>query len=209
MQYRTLKVYFIIFLQAKNHHHHHELSSWFLYPFCSSVTPEDWQSFSNENILKAERDRKNAADLRAMVDSLLETTANDMQQQVDETNLAFSKRIRETDVTKGKLETHLAKVSADDSVNGPIHKRANHVPKAMILDHDSDPFLIWRPDFTHCESKALSIRLLKCKKGHLGSRSALKAWFWGLVNAKLFRNVIHACAFWKCALKPCMGQSVQ
>ncbi|XP_041456627.1 tektin-1-like [Lytechinus variegatus] len=76
----------------------------------NSVTPEDWQSFSNENILKAERDRKNSADLRAVVDSLLNTTANDMQQQVDDTNLAFSKRIRETDVTKGKLETHLAKV---------------------------------------------------------------------------------------------------
>ena len=83
----------------------------FFFYLCSSVTPEDWQSFSNENILKAERDRKNSADLRAVVDSLLDTTANDMQQQVDETNLAFSKRIRETDTTKGKLETHLAKVS--------------------------------------------------------------------------------------------------
>jgi len=79
----------------------------------NSVTPEDWQSFSNENILKAERDRKNSADLRAVVDSLLNTTANDMQQQVDETNLAFSKRIRETDVTKGKLETHLAKIEGE------------------------------------------------------------------------------------------------
>ena len=29
------------------------------------------------------------------------------------------------------------------------------------------------------------------------------------VNAKLFQNVIHACAFWKCALKPCMGKSAQ
>ena len=31
----------------------------------------------------------------------------------------------------------------------------------------------------------------------------------GHVNAKLFRNVIRACAFWKCALKPCMGQSAR
>ena len=29
----------------------------------------------------------------------------------------------------------------------------------------------------------------------------------GHVNAKLFRNVIRACAFWKCVLQPCMGQS--
>ena len=31
----------------------------------------------------------------------------------------------------------------------------------------------------------------------------------GHVNAKLFRNVIRACAFWKCALKPCMVQSAR
>ena len=30
----------------------------------------------------------------------------------------------------------------------------------------------------------------------------------GDVNAKLFRNVIRACTFWKCALKAYMGQSV-
>ena len=30
----------------------------------------------------------------------------------------------------------------------------------------------------------------------------------GHVNAKLFRNVIRACAFWKCALKPCISARV-
>ena len=29
----------------------------------------------------------------------------------------------------------------------------------------------------------------------------------GHVNAKLFRNVIRACAFWKCALKPCWSHA--
>lgn len=78
---------------------------------CSSVTPVDWETFSNENILKAERDRKNAVDLRAVIDSILNTTANDMQKQVDDTDLAFDKRIRETKDTKSKLENHLGKVS--------------------------------------------------------------------------------------------------
>ena len=35
-----------------------------------------------------------------------------MQKQVDDTNLAFNKRIRETQDTKQKLEDHLARVSA-------------------------------------------------------------------------------------------------
>lgn len=76
----------------------------------NSVTPVDWETFSNENILKAERDRKNAVDLRAVIDSILDTTANDMQKQVDDTNVAFDKRIRETQDAKSKLESHLGKV---------------------------------------------------------------------------------------------------
>ena len=44
-------------------------------------------------------------------------------------------------------------------------------------------------------AKLFQIRLLKRrKKRRFGLWSALKAWFWGLVNAKLFRNVIRACA---------------
>ena len=39
----------------------------------------------------------------------------------------------------------------------------NHVPKAFS-ERDSDPFLIWKPDFPLCERKALQIMLLKRKK---------------------------------------------
>ena len=72
----------------------------------------------------------------------------------------------------------------------PVHKGANYVPKA-ISDHDSDPFLIWKPDFTLCECKALSNQAFETwKRVHFGSWSAKKAWFRGHVNTKLFRNVI-------------------
>ena len=87
----------------------HPFSSFF-FSTKSSSTPEDWQGYTNENIDKAEKDRKCSVDLRAVIDSLLNTTANDMQQQTDDTNLAFDKRIRETQDTKGKLEDHLARV---------------------------------------------------------------------------------------------------
>ena len=42
-----------------------------------------------------------------------------------------------------------------NSDNGPVHKGANRVPKA-ISDRDSDPFLIRKPDFTLCERKTFS-----------------------------------------------------
>ena len=45
----------------------------------------------------------------------------------------------------------------------PVHKGANHVPKA-VLDRDSDPFLIWKPDFTLCERKALSNQAFEMQK---------------------------------------------
>ena len=71
--------------------------------------------------------------------------------------------------------------------NGPVHKGANHVPKAF-LDHDSDPFLIWKPNFALCERKALLNQAIETRKnGHFGLWSAKKAWL-GLVNAKLFGN---------------------
>ena len=71
------------------------------------------------------------------------------------------------------------------------------------------PFLIWKPDFTLCERKALSNQAFETrfetpKKGVLDRDPLRKPDSIGHVNAKLFRNVIRACAFWKCALKPCM-----
>ena len=38
---------------------------------------------------------------------------------------------------------------------GLFTKERNHVPRA-ISDCDSDPFLIWKPDFTLCQCKSLS-----------------------------------------------------
>ena len=41
------------------------------------------------------------------------------------------------------------------SLTKACSQEANHIPKA-VSDRDSDPFLIWKPDFTLCEHKALS-----------------------------------------------------
>lgn len=77
----------------------------------SSVCPEDWQDFSDANILKAERERQSSVELRTLIDGILQQTSNDMRKQCSDVNVAFNKRISETKDTKSKLEDHLNKVS--------------------------------------------------------------------------------------------------
>ena len=50
--------------------------------FHSSVSPEQWQDFSNDNINYAERERMNSVDLRSSIDGLLQQTSNDIRKQV-------------------------------------------------------------------------------------------------------------------------------
>lgn len=77
----------------------------------SSVTPDEWEDFSNKNILKAEREKNSAINLRSIIDGILMQTLSDLQAQCEAVNLAFQKRIEETVEAKTKLEEHLAKVS--------------------------------------------------------------------------------------------------
>ena len=57
---------------------------------------------------------------------------------------------------------------------GPVHKGMNHVPKD-VSERDSDPFLIWKPDFTLCECKALSNQAFETwKRGILDHDSRRK-----------------------------------
>lgn len=83
---------------------------------CSSVTPDEWEDFSNKNILKAEREKNSAINLRSIIDGLLIQTLNDLQAQCEAVNLAFQKRIEETLKAKTKLEDHLEKVSRSYSL---------------------------------------------------------------------------------------------
>lgn len=76
----------------------------------NSVSPEQWQDFSNDNINYAERERMNSVDLRSSIDGLLQQTANDMRKQVGDTNEAFAHRIWECKDTKGKLEDNLNRI---------------------------------------------------------------------------------------------------
>ncbi|XP_068121983.1 tektin-1 [Hyperolius riggenbachi] len=76
----------------------------------NSVTPIEWEDFSNTNIEKAEKQRNNSVALRTIIDSILSETSSDMRKQCDTVNVAFTNRVAETKNAKNKLETHLAKV---------------------------------------------------------------------------------------------------
>jgi tektin-1 len=88
----------------------------------NSSTPDQWEDFSNQNIIDAEKQRQNTAALRAILDGVLQSTCADMRKQKECADVALLKRIAETRDAKEKLEAHLAKVKVqivemDDSVD--------------------------------------------------------------------------------------------
>ncbi|XP_066269295.1 tektin-1-like isoform X1 [Branchiostoma lanceolatum] len=95
----------------------------------NSVTPQDWRSFSDDNIAKADKQKNLSIQLRSLIDGVLVQTADDMQKQVDATNLAFRKRVDETKLAKSKLEDHLGKVmdevTSQEKNNASLRKAIN------------------------------------------------------------------------------------
>ena len=72
--------------------------------------PESWAKFSNDNILRSQRERNASKGLRGDIDSTLQETSNDMWTQNNAVNVAFSGRIAETMDARNSLQSHLARV---------------------------------------------------------------------------------------------------
>ncbi|KAF7649598.1 hypothetical protein LDENG_00138950 [Lucifuga dentata] len=82
-------------------------------PTSMAVTPEEWEDFSDINIAKAEQQKTNSLSLRALVDSVLEQTAADLQRQVQATEAAFERNIKEIKAAKRKMEDQLSKILSE------------------------------------------------------------------------------------------------
>ncbi|XP_059205926.1 tektin-1 [Centropristis striata] len=80
-----------------------------------TVTPKQWENISDLNITKAEQQKTNSLSLRALVESLLEQTAADMQKQVQATAAAFQLNIQEIKCSKSQMEDQLAKVLSESA----------------------------------------------------------------------------------------------
>ncbi|XP_030718189.1 tektin-3 [Orcinus orca] len=71
--------------------------------------PESWAKFTHDNILRSQSERAASAKLRDDIQNLLVVTANEMWNQFNKVNLAFTSRIAETADAKNKIQIHLAK----------------------------------------------------------------------------------------------------
>lgn len=72
--------------------------------------PDSWSKFTDDNILLSQSERAASHKLRDEIEILLNTTSNDMWNQFNNVNIAFTNRISETVDAKNSLQTHLAKV---------------------------------------------------------------------------------------------------
>ncbi|EDL10379.1 tektin-3 [Mus musculus] len=71
--------------------------------------PETWAKFTDDNVLRSQSERAASAKLREETENLLIVTANEMWNQFNKVNLAFTNRIAETVDAKNKIHTHLTK----------------------------------------------------------------------------------------------------
>ncbi|TKS89557.1 Tektin-3 [Collichthys lucidus] len=71
--------------------------------------PDSWSKFTDDNILHSQSERAASHKLRDEIEILLNTTSNEMWNQFNNVNVAFTNRISETADAKNNLQTHLAK----------------------------------------------------------------------------------------------------
>nr|XP_025976327.1 tektin-3 [Dromaius novaehollandiae] len=71
--------------------------------------PESWAKFTDDNILRSQSERAASSKLRGDIENLLVVTANEIWNQFNRVNVAFTNRIAETADAKNKIQTHLAK----------------------------------------------------------------------------------------------------
>ncbi|PIK49434.1 putative tektin-3 [Apostichopus japonicus] len=72
--------------------------------------PESWAKFSNDNILRSQRERNASKGLRSDSDSVMQETSNEMWTQHNNVNVSFDGRIAETMDARNSIQNHLAKV---------------------------------------------------------------------------------------------------
>ncbi|KAM4525292.1 tektin-3 [Odontesthes bonariensis] len=71
--------------------------------------PDSWSKFTDDNILQSQSERAASHKLRDEIEILLNTTSNEMWNQFNNANVAFTNRISETADAKNSLQAHLAK----------------------------------------------------------------------------------------------------
>ncbi|XP_045397010.1 tektin-4 isoform X1 [Lemur catta] len=73
----------------------------------SASTPETWARFTQDNLCRAQRERRASANLRALIHCVLQDAGEDLRLQCDAVNLAFQRRCEELEDARHKLQHHL------------------------------------------------------------------------------------------------------
>uniref|UniRef100_A0A8C4XH05 Tektin n=1 Tax=Erpetoichthys calabaricus TaxID=27687 RepID=A0A8C4XH05_ERPCA len=76
----------------------------------SLSTPETWNKFTEDNIKLGENEQMVSANLRALIDKVLQDTAEDLRAQCADVDKAFAKRCEEMSDAKFRLEHHLNQI---------------------------------------------------------------------------------------------------
>lgn len=125
--------------------------------------PESWAKFTDDNILRSQSERAASSKLRDDIETLLVVTANEMWNQFNRANVAFTKRISETADAKNKIQTYLAKTlqeifQAEMTIEA-IRKAIRDKGPAMKVAHTRLDERIRRPNVELCRDSA-QIRLV-------------------------------------------------
>ncbi|KAF7249034.1 Tektin-3 [Varanus komodoensis] len=99
--------------------------------------PESWAKFTDDNILRSQSERTASSKLRDDIETLLVVTANEMWNQFNRANVAFTNRISETADAKNKIQAHLAKAQQFSNFSGfscpPLNPGYTfHIEKASL-----------------------------------------------------------------------------
>ncbi|XP_066473261.1 tektin-3 [Tiliqua scincoides] len=125
--------------------------------------PESWAKFTDDNILRSQSERAASSKLRDDIETLLVVTANEMWNQFNRANVAFTNRISETADAKNKIQTHLAKTLQEifqtEMTIAAIRQAIREKGPAMKVAHTRLDERTRRPNVELCRDAA-QIRLV-------------------------------------------------
>lgn len=116
----------------------------------NSITPDEWQLITDDNICTTEQERIASTTLRQVINSILDQTQQDMMKQRKTVNLVFHKRIQEITDAKKSLEEHLQEVikevAAQESNISTLQEDIHAKTAPMQLAHTRLHYRSQRPN---------------------------------------------------------------
>ncbi|XP_011251049.2 tektin-1 [Camponotus floridanus] len=95
----------------------------------STVTLNEWELQTNNNVISANKEVNDSKQLRCYIDTIIKQTIDDLNKQEDVTNEAFKQRIEQTREAKIKLELQHSEIIKQ--INA-MSSNVEHIKKSII-----------------------------------------------------------------------------